>query len=631
MTLARRNRIVTSFTVLLAAVGFGPGIRAQETSRAVLKTETHVVLVDAVVTNKKGEFIHDLTQKDFKVYEDNREQTISSLSFEADPTSPVSGQPHHLALFFDNTSIDLPYQKVLREAVAEFAGANADSQHTMAVIEFGPAWRITQDFTGDGERLKQAIGGATIATRTGRTQDSRASYYAIRDIVGRMAKLPGRKSLIILSGGMNPIDQDIMDQTMLACNKANVAVYSGGDLAGPRITESTINAKGAGAGKSTGGGQDNQQMLYSFAESTGGFMIYLKDLPGGLERINKEQNEYYLIGYSPENFEAGKCHKLKVKMAQSGMTVRSRSFYCPAKTADALAGTPVEKDLENALTGSAAGNVKASLQTPYFYNEGGTVRMSVALEVPTSAVQFEKRKGGRFHGQLNFLGIATRPDGGTAMRFSDTVNFDFEDKKAMETWQQKPVLYYEKDVEGVPGAYTLKMAVGSTGNSFAKVERSIAIDAYDGKTLGLSGIAFATSMHPIAKPGAAGADAVESEDNTPLIANGVQFFPSARTSFKTTETVVLFAEFYEPALKGTEIPKDLVVAARLTLKDSKTGAVKIDSGGMKQEQLRAGHPAVPMALTIPVDKLGPGDYTCELLVADIHGGQSKRVASFSVE
>src|ERR1041384_8790889 len=39
-----------------------------------IKKESRLVLVDAVVTDKKGKYIHDLTKGDFKVYERSEER-----------------------------------------------------------------------------------------------------------------------------------------------------------------------------------------------------------------------------------------------------------------------------------------------------------------------------------------------------------------------------------------------------------------------------------------------------------------------------------------------------------------------------------------------------------------------------
>ena len=43
-------------------------------SGVVIRKESKLVLVDAVVTDKKGNYVRNLTQADFKVYEDNKEQ-----------------------------------------------------------------------------------------------------------------------------------------------------------------------------------------------------------------------------------------------------------------------------------------------------------------------------------------------------------------------------------------------------------------------------------------------------------------------------------------------------------------------------------------------------------------------------
>src|SRR5438067_11821161 len=61
---------------------------------ATIKKESRLVLVDAVVTDKKGNYVHDLSQGDFKVFEDNNEQAITSFSSGADVASPQNPQKH---------------------------------------------------------------------------------------------------------------------------------------------------------------------------------------------------------------------------------------------------------------------------------------------------------------------------------------------------------------------------------------------------------------------------------------------------------------------------------------------------------------------------------------------------------
>src|SRR5579872_2600155 len=124
----------------------------------VIRTETRVVLVDAVVTDKKNNYIHDLTQKDFKVWEDDKTQSISSFSFEADPNSNAD-QKRYLVLFFDNSTMNFGDQARAREAAGKFIDKNAGPNHFMAVVNFTGALRVAQNFTSDADRLREVVSG----------------------------------------------------------------------------------------------------------------------------------------------------------------------------------------------------------------------------------------------------------------------------------------------------------------------------------------------------------------------------------------------------------------------------------------------------------------------------------------
>src|SRR4029077_9223851 len=82
----------------------------------------------------------------------------------------------------------------------------------------------------------------------------------------------------------------------------------------------------------------NQQILAALAEGTGGFSIFnTNDLLGGLERIGREQNEFYIVGYVPPETPEGSCHTLKVKLNHGGgMNVRAHSGYCNTRMVDQL-------------------------------------------------------------------------------------------------------------------------------------------------------------------------------------------------------------------------------------------------------------------------------------------------------
>src|SRR5260370_11554671 len=69
---------------------------AEQQPVVVIKKESKLVLVDSVVTDKKGNYIRDLTQNNFKVFEDNKEQAVSTFSTGADAATPAHRQPRFL-------------------------------------------------------------------------------------------------------------------------------------------------------------------------------------------------------------------------------------------------------------------------------------------------------------------------------------------------------------------------------------------------------------------------------------------------------------------------------------------------------------------------------------------------------
>jgi VWFA-related protein len=411
---------------------------------------------------------------------------------------------------------------------------------------------------------------------------------------------------------------------------------------------------GGGGGKTTGGGttnpgynnnlsspvsqpriiippfppsaSDNQQVLYQLADGTGGFVILnTNDLLGGLERIAKEQNQYYLLGYRPSASAEGSCHTLRVKVERGGTTVRARSGYCNVRPADILAGNPIEKDLETRAGGEMKGNVNALMQAPFFYTSPGTAQVHLAVEIPSAALKFEKVKG-KQHATLNILGIASAPGGQIAARFSDSVNVDLEGKKEVEEFQKQP-FHYENQFGLTSGEYKLRVVFSSGNESFGKLEAALSIDPYRSQEFGISGVALSNNVRRAADV-STDLDSQLLEDRTPLVVQGFQMSPSASNHFKKTDTVGIYAEVYEPLLKD---PKPPDVTYQLTVVELKSGQEKIHTG-QKIPNGKPGNPVMPLGLKLPVALLTPGDYRLQLRAVDSAGNSSKtRTADFEVE
>ena len=150
--LAHQRRLrSTSSRSADAAIATGAILRAR---RPVLKSESREVRVDVVVTDKKGNYIRDLKKEDFRVWEDNKEQPVNNFTFGADPNQPLQQQRHYMVLYFDNSSMHLSDQPQARAAAGKFIDANAGPDRVMAVMDFGGALRIEQNFTADVAKLK---------------------------------------------------------------------------------------------------------------------------------------------------------------------------------------------------------------------------------------------------------------------------------------------------------------------------------------------------------------------------------------------------------------------------------------------------------------------------------------------
>jgi len=625
----------------------------------VIQSETKVVLVDAVVTGKRGEYIHDLTAKDFRVWEDNKEQPIQSFSLESAGRNQAESRSSYTVLVLDYSGMDAGDQIRARQAAVSFIDANTDADRLMAVATFDGGFRIAQGFTGNAGRLKDALTGdkssaaainnARAGTSAATDLGGREKFRSLERLAADLGPVPGRKTLVFLTGSIALAnDQKApLEAAIQALNKSNVAVYPvdvRDPSLGARFSAENGSSGGrggrggaaAGDGEVGGGGRGiaatrnmrgdtdpgvaldpggaSQQVLFALANGTGGFVIRnAGELPDGLQKIGQEQEEYYVLGYTPPESKEGSCHTLRVKVNRSGTNVRARSSYCTGKAPDLLTGSATEKNLESRAASAQAGNIAASVQLPYFYVGPNTARVNLAMEISPESIKFEHKKDS-FHAEVNVLGIASDPQGAAGARFSDTLTLDFDDAE-MQTWKQKP-LHYEKEFKIAPGQYKLTVVFSSGGESFGKVEQPLVVEPYQPGQLALSSVAFGKEIHKV------GDGSTELfEDRTPLIAGGMQLTPSGSMVFTKPEQAFSYFEVYSGEAG--------VIEARIL--DGKTDEVKWDGGSAKLNPQTASKSMIPVGMSLPIASLAPGPYRLEVAATGSGGKSVKRTADFEVK
>jgi len=360
----------------------------------------------------------------------------------------------------------------------------------------------------------------------------------------------------------------------------------------------------------------DQQVLYQLANGTGGFVIAnSNDLLGGIQRIAQEQSQYYVLAYTPPDSAEGSCHTLRVKVNRNDAVVRSRTGYSNVRPADLLAGQPAEKQLEDEARGPQQGNVQASMLAPYFYTSANTARVNLAMEIPPGAITFDKQKG-KQHAEVNLLGLAYNSEGSVAARFSDKLEFNFDDKKQAEEFSKKPYLY-ETQFDIAAGHYNLKVVFNSGGQHQGKLEMPLVIDNYDAKQFSMSAVALSKEIHPVNQM-MASLDAAMLEDRTPLITQGMQVVPAANDRFKKTDVAVFYIEMYDPMLATPSPPK---LNLDMKVLDRKTQEAKINNEG-PVPNVQPGAPVVALGVKLPLDQLPPGSYELELRGVDSAGNSA---------
>jgi len=636
----RFRRVAFAFALVAVAAGVAATQDARplapnSTATPVVQTESRLVLVDTVVTDKKGNHIHNIAPGEFHVFEDSKEQFINGVT----PESIAGGRsavPSYFVLFFGrmNTS-ELVYA---REKAVQFIEATASPNRLIAVVNYLDAGnvKLTQSFTSDATRLKQAAAGmkttgvvaeSTIADHSGEvftgsplgignpaasTSETgelagRNLLYAVSGLAKGLASFNGRKSLILIAPTFDyRLQQHDFPATISACNKANVAVYS-------------IDVRGSSDSMV-------ENTLYPLFEGTGGFATdNPNDMQRALRRIVEDEEQRYVIAYSPSKSPEESCHTLKVTVDHSGTKVRARSEYCNVKANDPLAGTALDQNLVARASGAAAGNLPARMQVAFFYGAADTAHVDVAAEISAEGLKFEKQNG-KLHSALNVLGVAYKPDGTIAARFSDTADFDFDTKDQIDQFQRQPY-QYERQFDIAPGRYVFDLVFGAGDGDFAKLQAPLMVDSREGNNLAISALVLCREFHnanDLQNTGAA-----LFSHRVPLVSRGTQFVPSGTTRFRKTDTAGVYFELYEPRQQST-LPSSLQF--RLRVFERTGGELKSDSQPVSVALTKWKDPTIPIGLKLAIDKLATGSYRVEVNASDKSGESPLvRSAEFEVE
>lgn len=362
----------------------------------VLKANTRMVLVDAVVTDAQGKPVSGLKAEDFTIMEDGKKQVIkafgvrSGAQADPNPSSPgrlppglftnipdlhaEDGPPTIILVDFLNTLAS--DQVFMREQLAKYI-TNLGKRRNICIYALGKQLRLLQDFTDNKQTLLAALGKTSpqtfpenedpdfmvLLSKFKELQEELKDFDfayrffvtmdAFKGIAHNTAGYPGRKNLIWFSAAfpmdMNQLKQrdyyDAFHKTASLLTDAQISVYPvdpQGLVGDYFLPDVSAGPGGPIAGRqltaqSTATGVNLQALHYAMnyvAGWTGGRSFYGRnDLDQALGSAMEDGSTYYALGYYPENKKwNGEFRKIEVKVAGNGLHVRHRDGYFATDT-----------------------------------------------------------------------------------------------------------------------------------------------------------------------------------------------------------------------------------------------------------------------------------------------------------
>lgn len=271
-----------------------------------LRVNVPVVNVDVgVILEKTHEFVPNLQESNFRVFEDGKPQDITHFSRVQAPITAV------LLLEFAATNWNFIYD--MRNSAYAFAQQLRPDDY-VAVMTYDMHTEILTDFTQDKRLIAEALNSLTIPTWS-----ETNLFDALYQTLDRLSRVDGRKYIILISSGRDTFSKINLDQILQKIKETpNVTIFSIGTGQFARIM-----AEGRGMMGSMREMDylqaDNQ--LTTFARMTGGeafFPRFEGELPDDFREINASIRNQYQLTYTPtDTKQDGSWRRIEVELVDN--------------------------------------------------------------------------------------------------------------------------------------------------------------------------------------------------------------------------------------------------------------------------------------------------------------------------
>lgn len=482
---------------------------AADEGKITFRTQSILVQVPVIVTDKSGNHIHGLTKDEFRLTENGKQQNLSSFEEVTAtnsrlPVTPMKpGQFANLTLSDDQPrivtviaidTINTPLfdHAYGRQQVLKYLADNVDPGQVLALMIMSSGGvKVVQGLTEDPQqlisRLKKlsggspamqgldadaqasaamgripalppatvgmdgfaymraivALGDATIA-QFKQMDALEATINAFNAIAWSLSGVPGRKSLIWLTGGFPFLISSpdaipdylggAYERAMHALDEAQISVYpvdvTGLTMLGAADASRASLKDGAQASgllsKRSWLHQSATVSLNQVAEMTGGKAFYnTNDLANSFKRAAEDSSSYYMLGYylDAKNNNAG-WRQLKVHVDKKDVEVRARKGFF-VTNATLHAELSKNSDLSYALSTPIEGTgVPITVEWAGVAGDGEKKRADYVAHMPPNSLAFDPAGQNRLN--FDFVAVAykdreAKPAATSVMNYAKTV------------------------------------------------------------------------------------------------------------------------------------------------------------------------------------------------------------------
>ncbi|MDR3721238.1 MAG: VWA domain-containing protein [Candidatus Acidoferrales bacterium] len=275
-----------------------------------------LVVLHVTVADGKGQFISDLKQGNFRVFEQNIEQKLSFFSRDDIPVT--------MGLVIDNSGSMREKRDQVNAAAMTFV-RTSNPQDEAFVVNFNDEYYLDTDgdFTSDQANLHDAL--ARIDTR-----GSTALYDAL---IGSLAHLKkghkDKRVLLLVTDGEDTASEKTFEDAIKASEESNATIYAIGVYSEDDLEHDKRMVR------------RSKKVLSEIAEATGGLAYFpdkLEQVTPICEQVAREIRNQYTLGYYPVNTARdGTFRPLKVQVippnGRGKLSVRTRTGYYAPKAA----------------------------------------------------------------------------------------------------------------------------------------------------------------------------------------------------------------------------------------------------------------------------------------------------------